>query len=86
MKVADVNHINSQFGQRLTTAEVAEITRYSVQTIRVLLEGGVICGNQRIARGRWLVEEACLRAWMANEPCEHRQERKTKRLNLKRPA
>ncbi|MGZ0067822.1 helix-turn-helix domain-containing protein [Microbacterium arborescens] len=54
-----------------TPAEAAEIVRQHVVTIRLRLEGGELHGTQRKKGGRWLIAEACLRAYASAEPCEH---------------
>ncbi|MBB4666992.1 hypothetical protein BKA24_001701 [Microbacterium marinum] len=56
-----------------TTTEVAAIARRHVVTVRLALEAGDLHGTQRVPRGRWLVAEPCLAAYLEGRRCDHRQ-------------
>lgn len=56
------------------TAQAAEHVVCHRQTIVKAAEAGELHGEQRITGGRWKFRLACLEAWMAGEPCEHKQQ------------
>jgi hypothetical protein len=58
---------------RLSPVEAAAIARKHRQTIYYALEDGTLHGTQRVKRGRWLIKEACLDAWIDGVPCEHQK-------------
>lgn len=55
----------------LNVAETADLVRKHPVTIRRALEAGEMHGHQRVARGRWTVDERCALAWAMGEPCAH---------------
>ncbi|WP_435081453.1 hypothetical protein [Clavibacter michiganensis] len=59
--------------ERMSVKEAAEAARRHDATIRIALEGGELHGTQRVARGKWIIERQCLLAWMAGDPCIHKQ-------------
>lgn len=56
---------------RLTVAEAAAVGRRHPETVRKALQDGTLHGTQRMKRGPWLIQPACLDAWLDNEQCEH---------------
>lgn len=56
---------------RLTTGEVAEVSRRHPVTILKALESGRLHGSQQGKGGRWTVRASCLDAWLDGMPCEH---------------
>lgn len=56
-----------------STEQAAEHTGYHPQTVRKAAEAGELHGSQRKAGGRWRFHVDCLDAWVAGEPCPHRQ-------------
>jgi hypothetical protein len=54
-----------------TPAEAAVIARQHVVTIRIRLESGELHGTQRVKGGRWLIDDACLEAYIRAEKCAH---------------
>lgn len=69
-----------------TPKEAAEIARQHVVTIRLRLESGELHGSQRVAGGRWLIEEQCLQAYMRGEKCEHKAARRGNVTQLRRAS
>lgn len=61
----------STLTRRMSPSEAAEESRRHRQTIYVALEDGSLHGTQRVKRGRWLIKEACLDAWLDGIKCEH---------------
>lgn len=53
---------------RLTVREAAEIARRHPDTILKALQRGELPGIQRVPRGKWLVDEADLEAWIIGAP------------------
>jgi hypothetical protein len=58
---------------RLSPDEAAVIARKHRQTIYYALEDGTLHGTQRVKRGRWLIKESCLGAWIDGVLCEHQK-------------
>jgi hypothetical protein len=61
----------------LTVAEACEYARRHPTTLWRALESGQLHGSQRKARGKWAIRPECLDAWLAGQPCDHDQKRKT---------
>ena len=57
----------------LTTSRAAVRSSRHPGTIRRALEAGELHGVQRVKGGVWLIEPACLDAYVAGQLCEHRQ-------------
>lgn len=55
----------------LTSKEAALFSVRHPVTIRVALADRSLHGIQRKAGGHWLIEKACLIAWMTGEKCAH---------------
>lgn len=70
----------------LTVAEVADASRKHPVTIRLALEGGKLHGSQQSTRGRWLVREDCLEAFLECRPCEHKASKRSNVTPLKKTA
>lgn len=56
---------------RMSTAEVAEVTKHHPVTVRRALEGGTLHGTQSKKGGRWIVRVSCAEAWADGEKCAH---------------
>jgi hypothetical protein len=56
----------------LTADQAAAVAHRHPDTIRRALADGSLHGKQRTARGRWLIEPACLDAWESGRTCSHR--------------
>ncbi len=57
--------------QRLTVKEAALAARRHPKTIQKALESGELHGSQRAPRHKWLIQTACLDAWIEGALCEH---------------
>lgn len=55
----------------LTTKRAAIRSNRHPVTIRRALEAGELHGVQRVKGGVWLIEPACLDAYVAGQLCEH---------------
>lgn len=55
----------------LTTAAAAEYAHRHPGSIRRSLEAGELHGVQRKKGGPWLIQPACIDAYLAGEKCEH---------------
>ena len=61
----------SERPKKLTVSEVAAEYRRHEVTVRIALQNGALHGSQPMARGKWLIEEACAEAWSNGEKCAH---------------
>jgi hypothetical protein len=58
--------------KRYTPAEAAEIAKRHEETItKALRQRGGLHGSHSGRKGRWLIRESCLDAWLDHLPCEH---------------
>ncbi len=57
--------------QRLTVKEAALAARRHPKTIQKALESGELHGSQRAPRHKWLIQVACLDAWIEGTVCGH---------------
>ncbi len=67
-----------------TPTEAAAVARQHVVTIRLRLEAGQLHGYQRTRGGRWLIDEACLSAYLRGEKCEHQAARRGNVTSIRR--
>jgi hypothetical protein len=56
---------------RVSPTEAAEIVDRHVDTIYSALAAKELCGDQRVAGGRWRIYVDCLAAWDAGRKCDH---------------
>jgi hypothetical protein len=57
----------------LSVPEAAAAAARHPVTLRKALKRGELHGHQRAKGGRWALERQCLLAWIAGDPCEHKQ-------------
>jgi hypothetical protein len=57
----------------LSVHEAAVAAARHPVTLRKALERGELHGHQLKKGGRWALERQCLLAWLAGEPCAHKQ-------------
>lgn len=60
---------------RFDVAEAAAAAHRHPVTLRRALESGLLHGTQSMKRGRWLIRQDCLEAWLDGIPCEHQPKR-----------
>lgn len=56
----------------MTPAQVALETQKHKETVTAALRVGTLHGEQSMKKGRWLIEEPCVAAWISHKACAHR--------------
>lgn len=62
-------------GEWLDVAEASTYAKRHRVTLWKALESGQLHGQQRMAKGKWLIARDCMDAWIAGQPCDHQAAR-----------